>query len=150
MSSPEQPIDETVGETTSEDYDAVIRAMQADGHNIEDADQPEEPETFPRSYVEELRHENGRYRQRAQQADDLAARLHTELVRATGRLADPTDLPFNPDHIDDTDAMSTAIDELLAAKPHLASRRPIGDVGQGHRGAPVEPVSLLGLLKERA
>ena len=53
-----------------------------------------EPETFPRSYVEELRQENGKYRQRAQKADTYAQRLHTELVRATGKLADPTDLPF--------------------------------------------------------
>lgn len=100
----------------------------ADADNLDDQ---QEPETFPRSYVEELRQENGRYRQRAQQADQYAQRLHTELVRATGRLADPTDLAFNADHLDDPAALAGAINELLARKPHLVNRRPVGDIGQG-------------------
>ena len=73
------------------------------------------PETFPREVVEKLRQENGRYRQRAQQADTLARRLHLELVRATGRLADPSDLEFDEEHLDDPDALVAAVDELLAA-----------------------------------
>jgi hypothetical protein len=108
-----------------------------------------DPETFPREVVEKLRQENGKYRQRAQQTDAIAQRLHLELVRATGRLADPTDLAFDAEHLDDPDALTTAVDELLAGKPHLASRRPVGDIGQGNRGAASEPFSLLGLLKER-
>lgn len=106
-------------------------------------------DAFPREVVEKLRHENAKYRQRAQQSDGLAQRLHTELVRATGRLADPTDLEFDEAHLGDADALATALDTLLEAKPHLASRRPVGDIGQGRRGAPGEPFSLLGLLKER-
>ncbi|BCI92747.1 hypothetical protein NIIDMKKI_79530 [Mycobacterium kansasii] len=78
-----------------------------------------------------MRQENGRYRQRAQQGDQYAQRLHTELVRATGQLADPTDLPFNADHLDDADKLAAAITDLLARKPHLANRRPMGDIGQG-------------------
>ncbi len=109
----------------------------------------DEPDTFPREVVEKLRQENGKYRQRAQRAGDLARRLHTELVRATGRLADPSDLEYVEEHLDDPDAMTAAIDELLDHKPHLASRRPIGDIGQGQRGSAAEPFSLLGLLKER-
>jgi hypothetical protein len=97
--------------------------------------------------VEELRRENGKYRQRAQQADTLAHRLHTELVRATGRLADPTDLPYDEDHIADADKMVSAIDELLADKPHLATRRPAGDIGQGNRGPASQGFSLLDTLK---
>ena len=109
----------------------------------------EEPDTFPRDVVEKLRQENGRYRQRAKQADTLAQRLHTELVRATGRLADPTDLPFDESHLDDPDALAAAVDDLLDRKPHLASRRPSGDIGQGQRGPASAGFSLLGLLKER-
>lgn len=150
MSGPEQPIDETIEEPTPEDYQAVVRAMQADGHDIDDPDpEPDEPDTFPRSYVEDLRQENGKYRQRAQQADAYAQRLHTELVRATGRLADPTDLPFDPEHLDDADKLAGAIDDLLTSKPHLASRRPTGDIGQGDRGPASGAFSLLGMLKER-
>ena len=37
-----------------------------------DGTENEDPDTFPRSYVEQLRQENGKYRQRAQRADELA------------------------------------------------------------------------------
>ena len=37
-----------------------------------------------------------------------AQRLHTELVRATGKLADPTDLEFAEEHLDDPDALAAA------------------------------------------
>lgn len=107
-------------------------------------------DTFNRAYVEKLRKESAGYRERARQADDLAARLHTALVSATGRLADPTDLPFDAANLDDEQALSGAIDELLTRKPHLASRRPFGDVGQGNRGAAAEPVNLADMLRARA
>lgn len=113
------------------------------------AQSEEKAESFPREVVEQLRKENGRYRQRAQQADTLAQRLHTELVRATGRLADPTDLGYAEEHLDDPDALAAAIDDLLDRKPHLATRRPTGDIGQGNRGSSAQPFSLLQMLKER-
>lgn len=109
----------------------------------------QDEEMFPRKVVEDLRQENGKYRQRAQKADTYAQRLHTQMVAATGRLADPTDLEFNEEHLDDADALAAAVDELLERKPHLANRRPTGDVGQGRRGSASEPFSLLGMLKER-
>jgi len=101
-----------------------------------------------RSYVEQLRTENARYRQRARSADQYAKRLHTELVRATGRLADPTDLAFNEEHLEDPDALITALDGLLARKPHLASRRPRGDIGQGV-SACGSTVDLAAILRRR-
>lgn len=107
-------------------------------------------DTFSRAYVEKLRKESAGYRERAQRADDLAARLHTALVAATGRMADPTDLAFDAAHLDDADALTGAIDELLTRKPHLASRRPFGDVGQGNRGGAAEPVNLADMLRARA
>lgn len=109
----------------------------------------QEADTFPRSYVEKLRDENARYRQRAQRADDLATRLHTALVAATGRLADPGDLDFDEDHLDDPGALDTALDDLLTRKPHLASRRPRGDVGQGVSVSNAT-VDLAGILRSRA
>lgn len=110
----------------------------------------EAAETFPREYVEKLRQENAKYRQRAGQADALAHRLHTALVAATGRLADPEDLPFDPEHLEDADSLNTAIVDLLARKPHLASRRPRGDVGQGRTSDPSGTVDLAALLRSRA
>jgi hypothetical protein len=118
-------------------------------HTEEQQSEDEQPDTFPREVVEELRRENGKYRQRAKLADTLGQRLHTELVRATGKLADPSDLPFDEAHLDDPEALAAAIDDLLDRRPHLASRKPVGDIGQGQRGSAPQPFSLLGLLKER-
>ncbi|TXI50191.1 hypothetical protein [Mycolicibacter arupensis] len=138
-------------ETTTTDEAPVDEAPEdADqGDDLETSTDETGSDTFPRAVVEKLRQENGRYRQRAQQSDALAHRLHTELVRATGRLADPSDLEYAEDHLDDPDALTAAIDELLEAKPHLATRRPMGDIGQGQRGGSSGEFSLLGMLKER-
>ncbi|KAA1248795.1 hypothetical protein F0Q45_18610 [Mycobacterium simiae] len=132
----------TVVESSEEQTDET-------GHGS-DQSEAQEPDTFPRSYVEELRQENGRYRQRAQQADQYAQRLHTELVRATGQLADPTDLPFNADHLDDADKLASAITDLLARKPHLANRRPMGDIGQGAVSGTAANVDLAAILRQQA
>ena len=108
-----------------------------------------EQDTFPREYVEKLRKEAAGHRERAKRSDDLAQRLHTALVEATGRLADPRDLPFDESHLDDAGALSEAIDAVLADKPHLATRKPMGNIGQGV--SPVsETVSLGGLLRSGA
>lgn len=147
--------DEQSAETDAEN-DAQIDAEQseADEQGDRTADdagetQDTEQETFPRSYVEELRAENQRYRERGKRADELSRRLHTELVRATGRLADPTDLPFDEAHLDDTTALAAAIDDLLTRKPHMAARRPTGDIGQGATPSHT-PVDLAGILRARA
>lgn len=109
----------------------------------------DEAETFPRDYVEKLRKESADARVKAKRADDLAARLHTALVAATGRLADPSDLPFDEAHLEDADALSAAVDALVAVKPHLASRRPFGAIGQGVTPTPAG-VDLAGILRAGA
>jgi hypothetical protein len=134
--------DENTTEATDTDTAEDVQQTDTLGETDETSTEEREPDSFPREVVEKLRQENGRYRQRAQEADTLAHRLHTELVRATGRLADPSDLEFNPDHLDDGESLAQAIDELLEQKPHLATRRPSGDIGQGNRGSSSEPFSL--------
>ncbi|MCB0931654.1 MAG: hypothetical protein KDB71_07110 [Mycobacterium sp.] len=144
--------DETTTEATTVDTAADQTSPPVDSPGDDQggsAPQQHEPDTFPRTYVEELRQENGRYRQRAAQADTYAQRLHTELVRATGRLADPTDLPFDAEHLEDGDKLSLALDDLLARKPHLSNRKPVGDIGQG--AAPsAGTVDLAAILRGRA
>ena len=115
-----------------------------------DSNESVEPDTFPREYVEELRQESARYRTEAKTAETLAGRLHTELVRATGKLADPTDLPFDSEHLEDPEKLAAAVDALIEAKPHLKARRVVGDVGQGGRGSAETGVNLLGMLNARA
>lgn len=127
----ENPDTGITDDTNSRSVNSESANTDSASDNQEVLNSDDEPDTFPRSYVEDLRQENGKYRQRAQKADTYAQRLHTELVRATGRLADPTDMPFDEDQLADPDQMEAAIDDLLARKPHLASRRPVGDIGQG-------------------
>jgi len=115
----------------------------------ETTDEQTEPDSFPREYVQQLRDENAKHRTRAARSDELASRLHAALVAATGRLADPSDLAFDEAHLEDPAALEAAIDQLVASKPHLASRRPAGDVGQGATRE-TEPVSLAGILRSAA
>jgi hypothetical protein len=144
----QQPGDDTV--TSPDAADPAVVPPPADEAPVDPASDDSDPETFPRAYVQQLRKESAGYRERAQQADQLAERLHTELARATGRLADPTDLPFDQAHLDDPDALAAAVDDLLDRKPHLKARRPVGDVGQGDRGRASEPVNLAAMLRDRA
>lgn len=105
-------------------------------------------ETFDRAYVTRLRAEAAQHRTHASDRDQLAARLGTELVRATGRLADPTDLPFDPAFLTDDAALDTALDDLLKRKPYLAARRVSGDINQGRPDeATPAPFSLLAALR---
>ncbi len=120
-----------------------------DGQETPPDDAEADPETFPKEYVQKLRDEAAASRVRARQADELSERLHVELVRATGRLADPTDLAYVAGHLEDVDVLEAAIDDLLARRPHLASRRLTGDVGQGATGGEVS-VDLAGLLRSGA
>lgn len=122
----------------------------AEDHQPDPEETEEVQDTFSRDYVEKLRQENGKYRQRAQRTDELAHRLHTALVAATGRLADPTDLEFSEDHLEDPQALDAALEALLTSKPHLAPRRPRGDVGQGITSGSSDTVDLAGILRSRA
>lgn len=113
------------------------------------------PATYPREVVEKLRQENAAARVKAKHADTLGQMLVTSYAELTGRLADPSDLPHSADLCDEQGVpveakVRAAVDELLARKPHLASRRPAGDVGQGARVGEPDGVSLAGLLRAGA
>ncbi len=118
------------------------------------AEDSPETEAFPREYVERLRQEAAEHRTKAKRGDTLARRLVLSYAQALGKLADPTDLPFDEalcddDGIPDPAKIADAIDELLARKPHLGDRRPRGDVGQGAT-AEATTVDLAGMLRSRA
>ena len=135
-------------ETPAQDPQDAPETDEVPETPLESQDGTEDPETFPRDYVQRLRDEAAAHRVRARDRDTLAERLVVALAAGTGRLADPDDLPRTPDLLADPTAenVTAAVEELLARKPHLASRRPTGDAGQGAR--PDEAgVSLLGLLR---
>ena len=146
-----KPEDEATEPVETETAEAPVPGSQTEGREpgTADGETEPEPETFPREYVAKLRDESAKYRQRAAKSDELAQRLHTALVSATGRLADPSDLPYDEANLDDAEALERAISELLSRKPHLASRRVAGDVGQGALGGS-GGVSLAGLLRAGA
>jgi hypothetical protein len=118
--------------------------------NTEDTTEDTE-DTFPRHVVTDLRKEAAGYREKARtaetRADELSRALFTARVAATGKLADPSDLEYDPDIVDDPDAISAAADQLLADKPHLGSRTPRGDIGQGSRGKQSAPVDFSALFR---
>ena len=131
-------------ETDEQHLEPDAPAETADEQTVDD-----DADTFPRAYVDKLRKEAADARVKAKDRDEIAARLHTSLVAASGRLADPSDLPFDEAHLSDPDALTAALDELLARKPHLASRRPVGDIGQGV-SAVTSSVDLAGILRHNA
>lgn len=141
---------EQLTETTDieTDVDDTVAVEDQDLHAADETTGETAQETFPRAYVEELREESKKYRQRAADRDEIAQRLHTALVAATGRLADPSDLPYDDGHLSDAETLSAAIDDLLDRKPHLAARRVSGNVGQG--ASETASVDLAGLLRARA
>jgi hypothetical protein len=132
-------------------------AGQPDGETAEpehQGDGPDEPDTFTREYVTELRRESADRRTRLAaaetRADELAAALWTERVSALGLLADPADLPFDAAALDDTAAIRALADELLTARPHLRTRRITARAGQGEGQQPTDAVSLTGIMRARA
>lgn len=136
--APEAPTDAQDGAQDHEDGgqqpDDDAQQDHEDHEDGEDDDAQDDADTFPRSYVEKLRRENAEQRAKAKNAEDLAAALWSERVKATGRLADATDLPL-PEGVDpmDPEAVDTAVADLLGRKPHLAARVPRGNAGQGYQ-----------------
>lgn len=117
----------------------------------------DEPKTFDLPYVQKLREEAAGHRVKAQRADEAVSRLTAATVEkvTAGILADPSDLPVTDDLMGedgwpDPEKIEAAARDLVARKPHLADRRPAGDVGQGPRGDEVETVSLAALLRAGA
>lgn len=115
----------------------------------------QEPDTFPREYVEQLRSEAAEHRTgrtaAEQRADAAMTRLRAAAMHSAARdvLADPTDLQWDDSMADeegwpDPGAITAAATALVEAKPHMGRVR--GDVGQGFRGD-AESVSLVEALR---
>lgn len=109
---------------------------------------------YPADYVQRLRRDVANYRTRASDAEqrltELSEALWTARVSELGLLADPADLPFDPELVDDVDAIRAAAEALVAAKPHLRSQRITARIGQGEPDTAPPPASLVGLLRAGA
>lgn len=117
----------------------------------DDDDEPDTDEQDPR--LSRARGQAARYRRELRdvetERDELAAALWSERVGALGVLADPADLPFDPDALHDPDRLRELVDELVTEKPHLKSRRIRARAGQGEGSAP-GGVSLAAILNRGA
>lgn len=126
----------------------------ADDELPEDEPDPDGDETDDdEPAVARARQQAARYRRQLRdvesERDELAEALWLERVTALGTLADPTDLPFDPDALRDPDRLRELADELVTAKPHLRSRRIRARAGQGegtHEGG----VNLAAMLARGA
>lgn len=80
--------------------------------------------------------------------DGLKGQILALLVEKDGRLADPADLPFEPEYLKDPEALYQAITDLITRKPGLKARGARGDVGAGqaNKGAP-KPPNLIDIIK---
>ncbi|GAC50210.1 hypothetical protein [Gordonia aichiensis] len=125
------------------DQDTADNAAAGDDSGTAEGD---EPKTFDAEYVGKLRAEAAGSRVRVK---ELEAKLHRLLVEQDGQLADPADLEFDPAHLDDPEALASAIAALLEAKPHLKARRfEPGAAAQGAKSGTSGSVDLAGLMRQ--
>lgn len=108
-------------------------------------------DTFPRAYVKRLRERSAGYRARAKDAEartaELERALFTERVRALDVLADPSDLSFDAELLEDPDALRAAADDLVARRPHYRRRGVAAGTGSRDEAGSGPGVSLLGLMR---
>lgn len=108
-------------------------------------------ETFPRSYVEELRRENASWRDKARtaetRADELSRALFTAKVEATGKVENPAEIPYSGDILDDADALNQAIDAAISERPYIKRRNITGDAGQGVKSNTNAPQDFSALFR---
>jgi hypothetical protein len=130
--------------------------------------EPGDDGRYPAEIVQRLRQEAAERRTRARESDEASQAAAARTERALHALwearrdaatrdllADPTDLDGTLDMLDDdglpdSDRIRAAAEALVAAKPHLASRRPAGDIDQGARGTVPEPVNLAAIIRQAA
>lgn len=149
---------ETTSEWVSPDEETPLAAGETPGEEtppeddesseLDDDDTPSGGD----DEISQLRNEAAkRRRQRNEErdrADALGRRLFTELVRSTGVLIDPDDMPFNPELLEDPDALKAAAEEHAESKPHLKARRYTPSGGNHRQDAPT--VSLGSILRGNA
>lgn len=137
------------GEGLEESHNSTVEGDDED--DDEDLDALAHPAA--RAVVTKLRKEAGDTRKKLRETeartDELAAQLWRYRVAETGLLADPEDLPYDPDALDDPDKVRALAEDLVTRKPHMRSTRIRSRAGQGV-GTASEPVSLSAMLKARA
>lgn len=131
---------ETAEETTESEEPAASSTTESEPRGDENSS----------DQLTEVRREAAGYRKRLRETETELQQVQSELfharVAATGKLADPSDMPVDVELL--AGGLDDAIDELLQAKPHLKARA-FGDIRQGERGERAA-VSLADILRTNA
>lgn len=138
--------------TTNDDQSTEDKATDDNAQvGVDDQEEDTKEQTFDRQYVEKLRKEAGDNRVKAKEQEEVIDKLQRRLflneVKGLGKLADPTDLPYDAELVDDPDKLKEAVDDLLARKPHLGRRVPNGDAGLGVGSEHSSGVDILGMMR---
>ena len=135
------------------ELDAELDA-ELDDEPDDDEPEPDDGDMFPRSYIEKLRSKQYHYRHRAQRAERRAELLARELFRSRVAdldvLADPDDLDYSDELLDDGDALRAAVSELVERKPHLRARRAAGSLGLHEPGSAGDGFTLTEVMRRHA
>lgn len=133
--------------------DETVETPQDDDDDDGDPDDDPDSDETGGDGLARARKQAAKYRRQLRdtetERDELRESLWHARVDSLGLLADPTDLPLDADLLDDPDGIRQAVDDLLARKPHLRSRRIRERAGQGE-GSTSTGVSLSALLARRA
>ena len=110
--------------------------------------QDEQQQSFSRDYVQSLRSESAGYRKRMQRAERELFRMK---VDATGLIVAADEVPFDAALLDDDDALTQQVEEIVTAKPYLKRRSATGNIGQHEqRQTDSNGPGLLGMLRHNA
>ena len=156
----QQPAEDDQQQQQPAEDDDQQPAEDDDQQPAEDDDQQpaedDDQQTFPLPYVKRLRERSAGYRARAKTAEarvgELERELFTERVRALDLLADPADLPYDSELLDDPDALAEAVQQLVRDRPHYRRRGTIDAAGTGSRdqAGAADGVSLTGIMRGSA
>lgn len=117
---------------------------------VETTDVETEDTTETVENMRKLRSEAKALRERTKaseaRTEELSRALFTARVEATGRVANPAEIAYAPDLLDDSDALNAAIDAAIEARPYIR-RTVTGDAGQGQRSENLTPTDFSGLFR---
>ena len=151
-----EDLDDQQDDHQAPEDDGTDDDQQDDGTDDDQQDDQDDGDTFPRPYVERLRARSAGYRARAKDAEaragELERELFTERVRALDVLADPTDLPYDAELLEDPDALAEAVRQLVKDRPHYRRRGTFDGAGTGSRdrAGTSDGVSLTGIMRGQA
>lgn len=141
-------------ETPPQPSEEAPPAEEVEEVEVEESEGEELRQSFDRDYVERLRGKSAGYRLRMKEAEskveNLQRALFTERLQRLDTVVDTDAVPYDPDLLDDSDALREAVEELLESKPYLRKRRAGGDIGQHNNHEHGNGFSLLDALREGA